>query len=206
MKLTEEIKKIQKLIVELSSNSHGVAEFLDFVGERPEILNHLNFTSIEDLKEYVMDATIKEFDELRKEVEEFVNNRKKYLNSEIEEFVRVSEYLKQDENIDVSPEKLINLFQQAKEVEIPKQVWSRLENTECPLIKKGDMKNVESLSKKYGKEDPKKLKSALQRGDYDRPLILNFGNRYHLVAGNTRLCTAAAVGVTPKVIIAKLDN
>jgi hypothetical protein len=48
------------------------------------------------------------------------------------------------------------------------------------------------------------LKKSLLKGDYGRPMILKFGDRYHLVAGNTRLCTAAAMGMTPKVLIAEV--
>jgi hypothetical protein len=35
-------------------------------------------------------------------------------------------------------------------------------------------------------------------------MILQFDDRYHLVAGNTRLSTAAALGITPKVLIGKI--
>jgi hypothetical protein len=57
-----------------------------------------------------------------------------------------------------------------------------------------------------GKSDPIKLAKKLIRGEYDRPLILKFGDRYHLVAGNTRLSTAAALGITPIVLIGELKN
>jgi hypothetical protein len=45
----------------------------------------------------------------------------------------------------------------------------------------------------------------LLSGEYRRPLIAKFGDRYHLVAGNTRLCTAAALGIRPMVIIADIS-
>ena len=61
------------------------------------------------------------------------------------------------------------------------------------------------FAKKYNKQHPKELKKALLSGDYRRPLIAKFGDRYHLVAGNTRLCTAAALGIRPMVIIADLS-
>jgi hypothetical protein len=48
------------------------------------------------------------------------------------------------------------------------------------------------------------LKKALKSGDYPRPMILKYGDRYHLVAGNTRLCTAAALGMKPQVLIAEI--
>jgi hypothetical protein len=79
-----------------------------------------------------------------------------------------------------------------------------LENTECNTIKKGEMKKVIALAKKYNKQNPLELKKALESGDYKRPLILKFGDRYHLVAGNTRLCTAMAMGIKPKVLIGEI--
>lgn len=205
MQLNEEIKKIQKLISELSTNSSGVVEFIDFVEGYPEILNHLKFSTMQDLKDYISDASVVEFDELRDEVNHFVKRRKNYIQSEIDELERASQDLSRSENIDVSVSQLMDLFQQAREVVIPDNILNKLENTECNQIKKGEMKKVLALAKKYNKQDPRELKSALLKGDYRRPLILKFGNRFHLVAGNTRLCTAAAIGIKPKVLIADID-
>lgn len=205
MQLNEEIKKIKKLITELSENSSGVTEFIDLVKSYPEILSHLKFDSIKDLKDYIMDSNIREFDELRKEVEHFIQRREKYLKDEMDEFERVSQDLSRNENIDVSVSQLMDIFQQAREVTIPEKVWNRLENTECNQIKKGEMKKVLDLAKKYNKQDPRELKKALVKGDYRRPLILKFGDRFHLIAGNTRLCTAAALGLRPKVLIGDLS-
>jgi hypothetical protein len=204
MQLHEEIKKIQKLILELSITSDVVLEFIEFVENYPEIIPHLKFSSMTDLKEYIMDASISEFDELRKEAEHFVKRREKYFKDEIDEFERASQDLSRDENIDVSVSQLMDLFQQAREITIPEKVWNKLENTECNQIKKGEMKKVLDLAKKYNKQNPKELKKALLSGDYRRPLILKFGDRFHLVAGNTRLCTAAALGMRPKVLIAEI--
>lgn len=206
MQLNEEIKKIQKLISELSTNSSGVVEFIDFVEGYPEILNHLKFSTMQDLKDYISDASVVEFDELRDEVNHFVKRRKNYIQSEIDELERASQDLSRSENIDVSVSQLMDLFQQAREVVVPDNILNKLENTECNQIKKGEMKKVLALAKKYNKQDPRELKSALLKGDYRRPLILKFGNRFHLVAGNTRLCTAAAIGIKPKVLIADIDT
>ena len=71
-------------------------------------------------------------------------------------------------------------------------------------LRKVRLRKVEALAKQYNKSLPSELKKALLKGDYGRPMILKFGDRYHLVAGNTRLCTAAALGMTPKVLIAEV--
>jgi hypothetical protein len=99
----------------------------------------------------------------------------------------------------------MKVLKNSKETTLTDKVWSKLENTESNEIKKGEMDKVEELAKKYNKTSPKTLATALKNGDYRPPIILKFGNRYHLVAGNTRLCTAAALGINPKVIIGELD-
>ena len=108
------------------------------------------------------------------------------------------------EDINVSVEDIYNAFDDASEVTLPTKVLEKLENTEANKVKKGEMKKVIAIAKKYNKENPLVLKKALESGDYKRPLILKFGDRYHLVAGNTRLCTASAMGMKPKVLIGEI--
>lgn len=204
MKLNEQITRIRKLINELSPESSGVKEFLSDVEEHPELLKHLGFQSMSVLQDYVLDADIKDFDELKKEVDYFHDRRKRYLKSEMDEIERVVQHLNREENINVSVEDVYKAFDNAKEIKIPDEVWSKLENTECNQIKKGEMKKVIALAQKYNKQNPKELRKALKSGDYKRPLILKFGDRFHLVAGNTRLCTAAAMGMKPQVLIGEI--
>ena len=205
MILKEQIRRIKNLIMELSPKEPFVQEFMDYVESFPEIVGHLQFDSFKTFKEYLLDCSYEEFQQLIKEAEQFVETRKKYLIDELDEFERVVQYLNRDENIDVSVSQLIDLFEKSREVIIPQIVWDRLENTECNQIKKGEMKKVIYLAKKNNRSNPKELKKALVSGDYRRPLILKFGDRFHLIAGNTRLCTAAALGIKPKVLIADLD-
>lgn len=204
MILREQILRMKRLINELSPDSSGVQEFLDDVRKHPELLKHLNFNKFKDLEDYVYDASISEFDDLRNEVNYFMERRKRYLKSEMDEIERVVQDLNRDENMDVSVDDVYRALDNAIEVKIPDEVWNKLENTECNQIKKGEMKKVMALAKKYNKQDPKELKKALQSGDYKRPLILKFGDRFHLVAGNTRLCTAAAMGIKPQVLIGEI--
>ncbi len=83
-------------------------------------------------------------------------------------------------------------------------VWEKLENTESNTFRKGEIKKVVDMANKYDKTNPLELKKILKRGDYRRPMILKFGDRYHLVSGNTRLSTAAAMGIIPQVLIAEI--
>lgn len=204
MILREQILRMRRLINELSPDSSGVQEFLNDVKNHPELLAHLKFGKFKDLEDYVYDASVGEFDDLRNEVEYFHQRRKRYLKSEMDEIERVVQHLNRTENMNVSVEDVYGAFDNAIEVKIPEEVWNKLENTECNQIKKGEIKKVMALAKKYNKQDPRELKKALQSGDYKRPLILKFGDRFHLVAGNTRLCTAAAMGIKPQVLIGEI--
>jgi len=128
------------------------------------------------------------------------------LENEMDELQRVVQDLSRDEDINVSVDDLVNSFKKSKEITLTDEIWSNLENTESNEIEKGDMDSVMDIAKTYKKTNPKKLSQSIKSGDYKRPLILKFGDRYHLVAGNTRLCTAAAMGVNPKVFIGSIDN
>ena len=204
MNLSEQVLKIKNLIYELSPQSEGVQELIQTVIEFPELLKHMGFSEQNDFEEFIADASYEEFSQLRKEVEHFFHRRKKYFKDEMDEFERAVQDLSRNEGIDTSVEDVVNSFTRAKEVTLTDDIWSKLENTESNEIKKGEMKKVVDLAKKYNKTKPVELRKLILSGDYRRPLIIKFGDRYHLVAGNTRLCTAAALGVKPKVLIGQI--
>ncbi len=120
------------------------------------------------------------------------------LKSEMDEIQRVTQYLNRDEGLHVTVNELVDVFDKSKEVKLNNDVWDKLENTESNDIEKGDMDKVNKIADTYDKSNPSKLKNSFEDGSYKRPLILKFNNRYHLVAGNARLCTAAAMGLKPK--------
>jgi hypothetical protein len=130
--------------------------------------------------------------------------KKEYFQDEMDEIERAAQDLSRDDKYETSVKEILNVFKKSKETKLDDKIWKKLENTESNEIEKGDMSKVVKLAKKYHKSSPLKLKDAIMSGDYRPPLILKFGDRYHLVAGNTRLCTAAAMGVNPKVIIGEL--
>jgi len=128
------------------------------------------------------------------------------IEGEMDEFQRLSQDLRRDEKIDISVEELVRAFEGLKEQTLTDDVWPKLENTESNEIEKGDIVAVNDIAKMYKKTNPKKLISAIKSGEYNRPLILKMGERYILIAGNTRLCTAAAMGVNPKVFIGEIGE
>jgi hypothetical protein len=163
----------------------------------------------ENMSNVLSGIFIKKFDKQNPEFKERLyegKNEENQLDKELDEFQRVVQYLSRKEGIDISVIDVVRAFRNAEETLIPDEVWNKLENTESNQIKKGEMNKVKKLAKRYRKSDPIKLAKKLIRGEYDRPLILKFGDRYHLVAGNTRLSTAAALGITPIVLIGELKN
>lgn len=128
------------------------------------------------------------------------------LKGEMDELQRASQDLSRDHGIDVSVNELVKAFNSSTEETISKDIWEKLQNTESNTIERGDFKAVEEIAKKYDKTSPKILAKALKSGKYNRPLIINIGDNYILVAGNTRLCTAAAMGIKPKVFIGKIGK
>ena len=128
------------------------------------------------------------------------------IEGEMDEFQRISQDLRRDEKIDVSVEELVRSFEGLKEQTLTDDVWPKLENTESNEIEKGDIEAVNDIAKMYNKTNPKKLIKAIKSGEYKRPLILKMGDRYILIAGNTRLCTAAAMGVNPMVFIGEIGE
>ena len=128
-----------------------------------------------------------------------------YLQDEMDEVERAAQDLSRDGDYETSVKEILKVLRKSKERILTDDIWKKLENTESNQIEKGEMDKVEDLAKKYHKSSPKKLATAIKNGDYQPPIILKFGNRYHLVAGNTRLCTAAALGINPRVIIGELN-
>lgn len=89
--------------------------------------------------------------------------------------------------------------------ELSDGVWDTLENTDSNRFVEGDWEEVKRLSEKY-ERDWEDLRQKLEAGTpLDAPIIMQFGDRYHLVSGNTRLMVARAMGLRPKAYIFKID-
>jgi len=132
-----------------------------------------------------------------------LRRKKDPINDEIEEIERTVEDLSR-KGIETSVDDVVNAFRKGVEIEIPFEVWGKLENTHSNQIKMGEMDKVRKIAKEFDKTNPMKLAKDLKSGAYDRPMILKFDDRYYLVAGNTRLSTAAALGMTPMVLIGEI--
>ena len=128
------------------------------------------------------------------------------IEGEMDEIQRFSQELSRDEGIEISVDEVIETLENSEEQTLTNDLWSSLENTESNEVEEGDWKTVIEIAKEYRKTNPKVLKKEIESGEYKRPLIAKLGDRLILIAGNTRLCTAAAMGVNLNVFIADIDN
>jgi len=127
------------------------------------------------------------------------------IEGEIDEIQRFSQELSRDEGIEVSVDEVIKSLKKSQEQTLTDDLWNTLENTESNEVEEGDWKRVNRIARDYKKTSPKILKKEIESGEYKRPLIAKLGDRHILIAGNTRLCTAAAMGVNLNVFIANID-
>jgi hypothetical protein len=103
---------------------------------------------------------------------------------------------------------LMFLAQSGELVEMDEVLLSKLENTDADTVQEGDWEAVHDHSNPDGvhKRDWEDLRDKFEAGSVlDAPIIMKFGERYHLVSGNTRLMVARAKGISPKVLIFEVD-
>jgi len=128
------------------------------------------------------------------------------IKGEIGEIERAVQDLNRYHHFKVSVKDMVGSFKEAIATPLYTEIWDKLENTESNQIEKGDFKSVFKIVDIYDKSNPLKLAKKFKEGTYKYPLIVRFEDRYHLVAGNTRLSTAAALGFTPMVFIADINK
>lgn len=163
----------------------------------------------ENMSNVLSGIFIKKFDKQNPDFKETLyegknKGKKDTIDDEIEEIERTVEDLSRNYGIDTSVKDIVKAFRNGVEIEIPTEVWGKLENTHSNQIKMGEMDKVKKIAKDFDKTNPIKLAKALKSGVYDRPMILKFADKYYLVAGNTRLSTAAALGMAPVVLIGEI--
>jgi len=135
-----------------------------------------------------------------------INNAIPNIKGEMEEIERATQDLNRHHQFNVSVRDMIESFEEAEPIPLYPQIWSKLENTESNQIEPGDYSKVFYIADKYDKSNPLKLAKKLLNDTYKYPLIVRFNDQYHLVAGNTRLSMAAALGITPMVFIADVNK
>lgn len=124
------------------------------------------------------------------------------LEKERGEFDRVADTFGIDSSV------LMFQAQDGELAQLSEDIWGKLENTDSNSFEAGDWDAVHDHSNPDGEHtrDWESLRVKLESGTVlDAPIIMKFGDRYHLVSGNTRLMVARAKGLVPKVLIFEID-
>mgnify|MGYP000922222227 CR=1 FL=1 len=135
--------------------------------------------------------------------ESFEQNKDQFRYPDV--FAENGELERVAQNFEIDLSVLEYQAQNGELITLEEDIWSTLENSDSPTIETGDWKQVEELSLQVERnwED---LKNKLEKGIVlEAPIIMKFGNRYHLVAGNTRLMVSKAMGVVPKVLLFEIE-
>jgi cytidyltransferase-like protein len=95
-------------------------------------------------------------------------------------------------------------FQAGHMVVLSDDIWSKLENSDSYDIT--SLEDAIGLAKEYGKNWKPTLDAIKSDKDMQPPMVLNYDkDKYHLVAGNTRLMFYKVLGKIPKVLMGVLD-
>ncbi len=85
--------------------------------------------------------------------------------------------------------------------DLSNEIWEKLDNTDSNKYEKDNWEAVREFSEMCGR-DWLDLKKKIEKGNrIDAPIIMKYGELYHLVSGNTRLMVARALGIIPKVLV-----
>ena len=204
----------------LDEHFEEMSSFITYFGS--ELVNTYGFSTngelkyfdseyIKKLKEKVEKLKIPLIEKRLKQKEEYnkkynLSESKKDAKKEEDEIQRAVQDLSRLHNFNTSVSELTRGIVDSSPQPLSSEIWDVLENTESNEIKKGDFDTVFRLAQRYGKSNPLKLIKKLKKGSYNPPIIVRYDDNYRLVAGNTRLCTAAALGMVPKVLIVDLNK
>ncbi len=127
------------------------------------------------------------------------------IQAEKGEFERVGQLFGIDDSA------LLFLAQDGNLQPLDEDTWSQLGNTDSYSIPQDGHDIAEEHAAAAGK-DYRSVAEAMYAGvasgePIDAPIIMKFGNQYHLVSGNTRLMAARAYGAAPQVWVFEVaDN
>tara|TARA_Y100000589_G_scaffold327052_1_gene368118 strand:- start:3569 stop:5374 length:1806 start_codon:yes stop_codon:yes gene_type:complete len=174
-------------------------------------LEYFDSEYLKKLKDKVEILKIPLIEKRRKQKEEYnkkynISESKKDAKKEEDEIQRAVQDLSRLHNFNTSVSELTRGIVDSSPQPLSSEIWDVLENTESNEIEKGDFDSVFRLAQRYGKSNPLKLIKKLKEGSYNPPIIVRYDDNYRLVAGNTRLCTASALGITPEVLIVDLNK
>ena len=130
------------------------------------------------------------------------------LQKERGEIERVSLEVFQEQDTNKFFSQFLKASKEAKLIEISEDMWQQLENTDSFEISSQDWDTVRIHAEDEHPDHPRDWKYYKtiyeQGGTVETPTVVKRDDRLHLVAGNTRLMVARALGIKPKVLLVEL--
>lgn len=142
-----------------------------------------------------------------------INWNKVSFDSEISEMRRIAEHFTPDKDttrkqaVDGNLKYLRQHYTKSVPAILTNQIWSKLGNTDSWNTRTLSDVNKAILdnSKTSGMRDSTSIVMEYMSGVVRCPIVLQTEDGYTLIAGNTRLMVAKALGVIPKCVIIKTD-
>lgn len=131
--------------------------------------------------------------------------KKPTLQNEIGELRRAAQHFGIDDSV------LMYLAEtEGRLIPLSQEIWSQLDNTDSFNVKSDDHDTAATYASMNGRDYHQIADSIYASGigaeKLDAPIIMKYGDQYHLVAGNTRLMACRAYGVTPNVYLFTVDT
>ena len=142
-----------------------------------------------------------------------INWKKTSFDDELSEFKRTTEEYTPEQGsarkkaIESNLQYLKQQYNKSNPIMLTDQIWKSLGNTDSWGIKNLSDVNDRILknSKTSGMRDATSVVMEYMSGSVRAPIVLQTGDGYILIAGNTRLMVAKALGISPKCVIIKTD-
>lgn len=99
--------------------------------------------------------------------------------------------------LNISYQKLLSAYKNGNITKLNDRDWSMLQNTDS--WETTDMSYVKKYANEYGRDVDRLVNAFLQDEKMDAPIVLSIDDSMYLVAGNTRLMVARALGIIPYV-------
>ena len=142
---------------------------------------------------------MKLFEILFEQHEYTVSWYKPLMSEEHEEMERTSE----DLGIDLH--EIEDEYQKGSLVELTDNIWGKMENTDSWGIE--SLEDARRYAEDYGKDIERIVEGFESGEELPAPIVLIKPDGVpYLVAGNTRLMVARALGVTPKVVMVRVEK
>jgi hypothetical protein len=149
-----------------------------------------------------------EMNNKKEKLEDFSNWTRANIEKEGGEFERViKKFYPNLDSYTELVEYIKDTYETSDPVKLNPEIWQELENTDSNELSVGDFEKLRDIATQVGR-DYESIQEGFKNGiAMERPIIIKIPEQnHHLVSGNTRLCSAKVLNITPEVYILELNK